>query len=230
MWQSQAMLHRLDYFDESDFDLTVLTLTSGPAWISPPRLRVSAPLQYDRLELGGAHYLDIFGLAPAVVASDSGGTELQLDAQLQERDYKREVDAGRDSGYTAAGLQLGRVISAMTVQAGARYYREDADAGRWDHRGTEWFALAARQFGSRLSAYVRLAFLRSRYEEPDPIAAASRRDRERRLSAGVSYRLPAGRDEPWSASLTFLDTEHRSDIALYAFDRRQLGFTLTRTF
>lgn len=230
LWQSQAMVHRLDYLDESDFDLTVLTLTTGPAWISPPRLRVSAPLQYDRLELGSAHYLDILGVAPAVVASDSGGTELQLDVQLQERDYKRDVDFGRDSGYAAAGLQLGRVISGMTLQAGARYYREDADAGRWDSRGTELFALVARQLGSRASAYVRLAFVRTRYDEPDPIAAASRRDRERRLSAGVSYRLPAGRDEPWSASLTFLDIEHRSDIALYAFDRRQLGLTLTRAF
>ena len=230
LWQSQAIVHRLDYFNESDFDLTVLTLTSGPAWISPPRLRISAPVQYDRLELGPAHYLDILGIAPAVVAGDSGGTELQLDAQLQERDYKRDVDAGRDARYTAAGLQLGRVISGMTVQAGARYYREDADEGRWDSRGTEWFAFVARQIGSRSSAYARLAYLRSRYDEPDPIAGASRRDRETRLSAGLSYRLGAGRDEPWSASLTFLDIGHRSDIALYAFDRRQVGLTLTRAF
>lgn len=230
LWQSQVMLHRLDYFDESDFDLTVLTLTSGPAWISPPRLRVSAPLQYDRLELGSAHYLDILGVAPAVVAGDAGGTEIQLDAQLQERDYKRDVDAGRDSQYAAAGLQLGRVVSGMTLQAGARYYTEDADAGRWDHRGSELYGFAARQLGERSSAYVRLAFVRARYDEPDPLAGTSRRDRERRLSAGVSYRLPAGRDEPWSASLTFLDTERSSSIALYEFERRQMALTLTRAF
>ena len=106
----------------------------------------------------------------------------------------------------------------------------DSDPSSAVSRGTEWFAFVARQIGSRSSAYARLAYLRSRYDEPDPIAGASRRDRESRLSAGVSYRLGAGRDEPWSASLTFLDIEHRSDIALYAFDRTQVGLTLTRAF
>jgi hypothetical protein len=208
----------------------VLTLTTGPAWISPPRLLASAPLQYDRLELGGEHYLDIAGLSPAVSFGGPAGTELQLDAQVQERDYKRAIDAGRDSSFRGIGVQVGRVIAGMTLQAGVRRYRDDADAGQFDSRGTEWFGLVARQLGERISAYARYTYQTTRYDERDPLAAADRRDREQRLALGVSYRFGAAADYPWSASASLLDTRHRSDIPFFAFSRRQAGVTLTRTF
>ena len=227
LWLSQAGLHAIDYFDEDAFDLRVITLTSGPAWLAP-RLRVSAPLQFDRLELGGAHYLDILGFSPAV-SFPLDGLELQLDAQLQERNYHRTVDAGRDSAYRSAGLQVGRALPALSFQAGARYYRDDTDAGHFDSRGEELFVAAAHQRG-RASVYARLTFQRTRYDEPDPLAAASRTDRERRFSLGLAYRLAAAADAPWSANFSYLDTRHSSDIGFYAFDREQVALSLTRTF
>src|SRR6185295_18398241 len=104
----------------------------GPAWISPPRLRASAPLQFDRLDLGSDHYLDMIGASPAVGFGGPGDTEAQLDAQWQQRAYRRTIDAGRDSRYRSVGLQAGRVISGMTLQAGARLNRDDADDSRFD--------------------------------------------------------------------------------------------------
>lgn len=219
MWLSQAGLHAVDYFDENPFDLRVLTLSTGPAWLAPPRLRASAPLQFDRLDLGDAHYLDILAFSPAL-SFPLDGLELQLDAQLQSRNYRRAVDAGRDSAYRGAGLQVGRVFSRLSFQAGARYYRDDADAGSFDSKGEELFAAAARELG-RASAYARLSFLRTRYAEPDPLAAASRRDREQRLSLGLTYR--------W-ASLSYLHTRHRSSLDFYEFDRRQVALSVTRSF
>jgi tetratricopeptide (TPR) repeat protein len=227
LWQSQAALSRTGYRNEGDYDLQVLSVSSGPAWISPPRLRVSAPLQYDRLDLGADHYLDIVGVAPAVVFGGPSGLELQGDAQLQRRDYRRALDAGRDSRYRSVGLQGGRVIAGLTVQAGARLNRDDADAGRWDYEGSEWFALAASQLGARTSGYVRLTYLRNGYDEPDPVAAIGRTDRETRLAAGISHRLG---DERWYVSAALVDIHHRSSVAFYAFKRRQLSLTLTRTF
>jgi hypothetical protein len=219
LWLSQAGLHAVDYFDENPYDLRVLTLSTGPAWLAPPRLRASAPLQLDRLDLGEAHYLDILAWSPAL-SLPLDGVELQLDAQLQSRNYQRAVDAGRDSAYRGAGLQLGRVFSWLSFQAGLRYYRDDAEAGSFDSRGEELFAAAARELG-RASAYARLTFQRTRYDEPDPIAAAPRRDRERRLSLGLTYR--------W-ASLSFLHTSHRSSVGFYEFDRRQVALSATHSF
>lgn len=230
LWQSQALFSLLEYRREGDYDLQVLTLTTGPAWISPPRLRFLAPLQYDRLQLGGEHYLDLFGVSPAVIFGTPAGGELTVDAQLQKRGYHRSVDAGRDSDYYGLGLQAGRVVAGMTLQAGARFSRDDADDARWDYRGTEWFALIAGRPAERTTAYARLTFTRNRYDEPDPIAAIDRTDRETRVALGASYRFGEGSPEPWSANATLLAIRHRSDVALYAFDRRQVSFTLNRSF
>src|SRR5712692_308356 len=229
LWQSQALYSHVGYRNESAFDLQVLTLTTGPAWISPPRLRASAPLHFDHLDLGSDHYLDIVGVSPAVTFSGPAGAEVQLDARLQRRAYRRSVDAGRDSRYTSTGLQVGRVISGTTLQAGARRNRDDATEGRWDSRGSEWFALVARQIAERTTAYLRLTYLRTAYDQPDPVALTGRTDRETRVALGASHRLGSGAD-PWSISATLLDIDHRSDVPFYAFTRRQLGFTLTHTF
>ena len=230
LWQSQVLVSALDYFHENEFDLQVLTLTTGPAWISPPRLRFLAPLQYDRLQLGREHYLDILGVNPALVVGNSAGLEITAESHLQQRSYKRSLDAGRDSDYYSLGLQLGRVISGVTLQGGVRRNRDDADDAQWDYRGTEWFGYVAGEVYERTSAYLRLTFARNSYEQPDPVAGTQRTDRETRLALGAAYRFGAGASEPWSASATLLAIRHRSDVPFYAFDRRQVSLTLTRSF
>jgi hypothetical protein len=230
LWQSQALFNRVAYRNESAYDLQAVTLTTGPAWISPPRLRASVPLQLDRLDLGGHRYLDILGLSPAVVVGGLADMEVQLDAQLQKRAYRRTIDDGRDSRYHSFGLQAGRVISGMTLQAGARLNRDNADDGRWDCHGSEWFGLVARQLVERTTGYLRFTYLRNDYDQPDPVANTGRTDRETRLALGVSYRFGTGNNDPWTGNATLLDIRHRSDVPLYSFDRRQWSFTLTRSF
>jgi hypothetical protein len=219
LWLSQAGLHAVEYSDEHAFDLRVLTLTTGPAWIAPPRLRASVPLQLDRLELGGERYLDLVGASPAL-SFPLDGLEMQLDAQIQDRNYHRAIDTGRDSDYLSAGVQVGRVFSGLSFQAGLRYYRDDTEAGHFDSRGEELFAAAARPFG-QASAYARLTLLRTRYDQPDPIANASRTDREMRLSLGATWR--------W-LSFSWLYTDHRSNLRFYEFDRSQVAISASHSF
>lgn len=230
LWQSQALFNRVTYRNESDFDLQVISLSTGPAWISPPRLRAALPLQYDRLDLGGDHYLDIVSTSPSVVFGGPAGIELQLDGVLQRRDYRRGAEDGRDSLYHSVGLQVGKVIAELTVQGGVRYNRDDADDARWDYRGHEWFALLAGTFAGRGSAYVRYTRLYFDYDEPDPTALAGRTDRETRWSLGVAWRIAGTVQQPWSINLGLLDIDHGSTVPFYAFDRQQWSLTLSGSF
>jgi tetratricopeptide (TPR) repeat protein len=230
LWQSQALLNVLDYRHENAFDLRVLTLTTGPAWISPPRLRFHAPFQYDRLELGDAHYLDILSVSPTLVTGTPAGFELTVETYLQERSYRRAIDVGRDADYSYLGLQVGRVFSAMTVQAGVRRTRENADDPQWDYRGTELTGYVAGEPIARVSAYLRLTYSTYDYEGLDALTGASRSDTETRISLGASYRFATGPGEPWSTAVSLLDIRHRSDLSIYSFDRRQVSLTVTRSF
>jgi hypothetical protein len=230
LWQSQALFNRVSYLHESDYDLQVITLSTGPAWISPPRLRAALPLQFDRLDLGYAHYLDILGTSPSVVFGGPAGTELQLDALLQQRAYRRDSERGRDSRYRSAGVQAGRVVANLTLQAGARYNSDDADDARWDYHGHEWFAFLAGTFAGRGSAYVRFTRMYFDYDEPDPVAATGRSDGETRWSLGAAWRVAGSVQQPWSLSIGLLDFRHTSTVPFYAFDRQQWSLTLSGAF
>jgi hypothetical protein len=230
LWQSTALVQRFDYRDEHGFDLDVLALSTGPAWIFPPRLRVSLPLQLEHLALGGGDYLDVAGAAPAaVLALGASRTELELNSQFQRRDYRRGIDAGRDSRYAAVGLQLSRLFGTVTAQAGARAFHEDAEAGRWDHDGDEWFAVLGWQV-RRFSAYARFVRLRANYNEPDPLALVARHDRQQRFAFGASYRIATGGGDPWSLRFVLLEVRHRSDVSFYGYERRQATATLAYGF
>ena len=230
LWQSQAFFNRVSYFNEQRYNLQVITLSTGPAWISPPRLRASAPLQYDRMDLGGEYYLDILGSNPSLVFGGPAGTELQLDASLQARGYRRNTEAGRDSRYRAAGVQAGRVIEKITLRGGLRYHRDDADDAQWDYHGHEWFALVAGTFAERGSAYLRFTRLRNGYDQPDPVAVTGRIDRESRWSLGAAWRLGGTPQEPLSITVGLLDIRHASTVPFYDFDRRQWSLTLSSAF
>jgi hypothetical protein len=230
LWQSQALFNRVTYRNVSSYDLQAITVSTGPAWISPPRLRAAAPVQVDRLDLGNAHYLDIVGSGPSVVFGGLAGTELQLDALLQKRTYRRNVDQGRDSHYRSVGGQAGRVFAELTVQGGLRFNRDNADAARWDYHGHEWFALLAGTFAGRGSAYARYTRLYYDYDAPDPVAATGRTDRERRWSLGAAWRVAGTVQQPWSLSVNLLDISHGSTIPFDAFDRQQWSLTLSGAF
>jgi hypothetical protein len=230
LWQSQLLVSVLDYRDESAFDLQVLSITTGPAWISPPRLRFLAPLQFDRLEQGDEHYVDILGVSPTLVIGNPAGLELTVESSLQNRNYQRAIDAGRDSDYYNLGLLAGRVISGMTLQGGVRFSRDDADDPQWDYQGVELVGYIAGEVYERIGAYARLSYGRNEYDNPDPVAGIGRTDRETRLGLGASYRFGAAPSEPWSLNATLLVVRHRSEVAFYAFDRNQFSVTLTRSF
>lgn len=230
LWQSQALFNRVTYRHEHDYDLQVITLSTGPAWISPPRLRAALPLQFDRLDLGNDHYLDILSSSPSVVFGAPAGIELQLDGVLQRRDYRRDSERGRNSRYRSTGVQAGRVITNLTLQAGLRYNRDDADDARWDYRGHEWFALLAGTFAGRGSAHLRYTRMRFDYDEPDPVAATGRTDRERRWSVGAAWRIAGTVQAPWSLNIGLLDINHDSTVGFYGFERQQWSFTLSGMF
>jgi hypothetical protein len=165
-----------------------------------------------------------------VVFGAPAGIELQLDGVLQRRDYRRDSEHGRNSRYRSTGVQVGRVITNLTLQGGLRYNRDDADDARWDYRGHEWFALLAGTFAGRGSAYLRYTRMRFDYDEPDPIAATGRTDRERRWSVGAAWRIAGTVQEPWSLNLGLLDISHESTVGFYSFDRQQWSFTLSGVF
>src|SRR5690606_20317476 len=85
LWQSQANAYYRAYFDEDDFNLGVLTLRTGPAWVVPRRWRAHLGLQGDQIWLGDESLALYSTLNPAFTWVVGPDTELTLDGALTRR-------------------------------------------------------------------------------------------------------------------------------------------------
>src|ERR1043165_8097487 len=65
--------------------------------------------------------------------------------------------------------------------------------------------------------------MRFAYDQPDPVAATGRTDREGRWSLGAAWRLSGTPQNPVSVGIGLLDIRHSSTVPFYDFDRRQGG-------
>ena len=231
LWQSQANLYNRAYSSEDEFDLTVATASTGPAWIVLRHWRTSMTLNVDRIWLGGDELAWFYSLNPAVTWQFNNG-ELTWDATVTQRRYDEHSDSGREGTYKATGLSLGHYFNQRKVagQLGARLTDFTADDDQFGHGGYELLAGVIVKAWPGGSLYARANF---RDVEYDGIAAGftrARDEEERRLAAGFQHDFRAGRLDRWVLSGGIQYTDNRSNISIYDYDRRQVMLSLGRTF
>lgn len=231
-WTSQASLYYKGYHTENDYDLGVATLATGPTLVVGNGWRGNLNFQLDHLTFGG----DTLGLyssvSPSMALRVGANGELAVDAQWVKRDFKRDIDEGRDSYYRALGLTYGHLLQQgrWAVQGGARWFGESAQNSRFSNDGYELFA------GTRVRAwaggdlFARAAWRRVRYDGVEPIYGEARREVERRVEFGASHEFQSGWLRKWQLSAIVTNVHNKANLSLYGYDRDTVLFTLSRGF
>lgn len=230
LWQTQANLYHRAYNDEDDFDLTVLTASTGPAWVVLRHWRANLALTVDRIWLGNEELAWFASLNPAVTWQFDNG-ELTWDATFTDRRYDDSADSGREGTYRATGLSLGRYFLQRKVaaQVGARLLDFNADADRYGHDGFELLAGVIVKAWPGGTVFARANHRDVQYDGNETVNVA-RDERERRLSAGFQHDFRAGNLDKWTLGGGIQYTENDSNISYFNYDRRQVMLTLGRTF
>lgn len=239
LWQSQANLYNRAYNDMSDFDLTVLTASTGPALVMLRHWRANMALNVDRIWEGGTALAWFTSLNPAVTWQFNNG-ELTWDATVTDRNYDDDRstvqggDGGREGDYYATGLALGRYFGQRRVatQVGARLLDFNAEEDRYGYNGYEFLVGVIVKTWPGGTLYGRANYRDVEYEGPEPVGASSvaRDEQERRLGFGFQHDFQAGRLEHWTLTGGLQYTDNASNISYYDYDRRQLMLNLGRTF
>ncbi|MBI5463090.1 MAG: DUF560 domain-containing protein [Gammaproteobacteria bacterium] len=231
LWQSQANLYNRAYNDESDFDLTILSAGTGPAWVVLRHWRANMALNVDRIWLGGSALAWFTSLSPAVTWQFDNG-ELTWDATLADRRYDDTADAGREGTYKATGLTLGRYFNARRVaaQVGARLLDFSADNDRFGNDGYELLAGVIVKTWPGGSVYGRANYRDVEYDAIEPLFTEARDEQERRIAAGFQHDFKAGHLAKWTLNGGIQYTDNSSNISIYNYDRRQITLNLGRTF
>ena len=141
LWNSSVSLFHKGYNRYTDNNLSVITVSTGPGLIMGNGWRGNLNVELDQILLGGKELGLYSSISPSSTWRVGTGGELTVDGQWVKRDFSRSVDQGRDSIYKQLSVSYGQLVwnNRLSIQGGARYFDENAQADRFSNHGTEVF-------------------------------------------------------------------------------------------
>lgn len=234
VWQSGLSVYNREYNRTGDFDMTVASVSTGPAVLMLRHWRASLQFKADYLRLGGG-YLGLFSSVNPSITWQFANGELNWDALYTRRYYKRNIDSGREGDYFSTGLGLGRYFNnrRVAVTAGGRAIKFLADDDQFGYTGAQAYAGVSTDTYRNGSAYARQRVAYFNYDGDDTLFQKERDDWEYRTTLGLSHEFnePGDLLRNWVANIFWERTENDSNIGkLYSYERYQSMISLSRNF
>ncbi|MCP4000738.1 MAG: DUF560 domain-containing protein [Gammaproteobacteria bacterium] len=234
LWQTQGNAYNRSYIDESDYNLAVATLRTGPAWVVPESWSATIGLQGDQIWYGGSKLAFFTTVNPTVSWNLSEATVMSAGLAYTKRHYNKDVDGGRDGEMYRGNLDISRVFMEQDigVQAGVAYTDFQADNDILAYKGPDIYAGITYKAWQQGTIFTSVGYRKFKYQEalllvPD---LPKRDDDEYRLSAGFEHKLVDGVFSGWVVRGEWIYTDNRSNLNLYDFDRDQISLGLQRSF
>jgi tetratricopeptide (TPR) repeat protein len=231
-WTSQASVYYKGYHQYDEYNLGVLSVSTGPTVVVGNNWRGNLNFQLDQLLLGNRDLAVYASLSPSVSWRLGTQGELTADAQWAYRNYQRPTDQGRDAHYTSLGLSYGHLLmqGKLTLQGGVRLFEETALESRFSNDGSEVFAGGRYRAWEGGDLFGRAAWRYSHFKGIEPVYAESRRETEQRIELGASHQFQKGWFEKWQLAATVSHVHNQANLSLYGYDRDMVFFTLARSF
>ena len=234
VWQTAADMYWRLYHDYHDYDIGVMSVSTGPAVLLLRHWRASLQLRTEYLDLGH-HPLGWFHSINPAFTWQLENAELTWDATYTHRYYNRSEDTGREGDYMDTGLSYGRYLYnrrvALTSNAhGLGFFADDDQYG---YKGFKLGAGISTETYPGGSAYARASYGYYDYDGPDPTFDKTRKDKEYVVTAGIShkYNEPTDLLKGWVANLYWQMTRNDSNISsLYGYRRYQGMLSISRNF
>lgn len=231
IWQSRANLYHKSYIGESPFNLSVLTIGTGPGWIAPNKWRANINLQLDDIYLGDQHLALFSSISPSFTWQMKSG-ELTADAIWLNKDFKRAVDDGRSSDYAAIGLSYGHLFNQgkFALQGGVHFFDERADFAYHSNDGWNAFVGANVVAWNNGTVYGRINYKDAGFKGLYPVFGIARDETEERIELGFNHNFKEGGLKDWKLSGSYQLTRARSNVSLFTFDKEVVSVNLGRSF
>lgn len=229
-WRSGASLYRRVYRDESEFNLDVVSLNTGPAFLSSGAWRAQLRTQFDYLRLGGDKLGHYIGINPSI-SFVQGRTEYTLDGSLTRREYSRSQDVNKTGNRYGLGLGVThRLDKEWVLQGGVSLARQDAKVdyetylSRSVNAGAVWYGWADG------SVFGRVSYRVSDHDGQEPLFGVSREDKVKQVTLGATQSLRSGPLDKWRLTGRVSYTDAGSNVGIYDYRRTELYAELGRAF
>lgn len=238
LWQSGANIYHKGYINEDENDLSVMSLRTGPTFVTTGSWRSNITWQEDIILWGGDKYAIYSYLLPSYTwhFGDSG-FESTVDAIISRHDYSRDDYQERDSVYLAPRLSVGYTFynGKMAALTGIQYINENAENDAYSQDAICFFLTGSWKFLEHNTLHAGYIQTESRYDEalvPGRPGWDSPRDEiNRQYKLGYIHTFKDfGWLTDWDFNAEVIHTSADSNLAAYDYSRSETMITLSRRF
>ena len=232
IWQSNVSYYRNDYFDNGDFDLDVLSISTGPLAVVADRWRMGADFTYDYIRLGHEKLADIYGVTPSITWNVRKNTDISLVTKFQKRDFDESVATGRDSDFQSVDLSVASSFydSKLTMQMAAGLFNESADVDRFGNDGYQLSAGLNWKASGFDNLYLNSVYRKSDFDGDEVLFNEARDERENRYSLGFNHRFVEKYVKDWTLDASISHIDNNSNIPIYEYRRTQFSLSFSKYF
>ncbi|RDH82775.1 MAG: hypothetical protein DIZ80_10895 [endosymbiont of Galathealinum brachiosum] len=234
-WHTQATAFSRVYgSDDTDFNLSVLTLNTGPALIAEEKWRAALNFKIDKLIFGKEDYAQYIGINPLATYSITKDLEITFENKTSIREYDQPEDQGLRGTMTTWNIDLAKFFERQSIgiQGGIRYHDNGAVDGTLHYTGAEYYLGGQMPAWDDALAYLTASSRDYKYKAIDTANSFTeiRDETELLVVLGVSHDFRTGLLRSWTLNAQYTFTNNDSNIAETEYDRDTYALNMRRYF
>ena len=234
-WQTQATaFNKAHTSGDSNFNLSLLSLNTGPAFIAEESWRAAFNIKLDKLSFGNETYASYVGINPLFTYSATKDLEITLENITTTREYDRTEDEGLTGTMSMWGLDVAKFYAKQSIglQAGVKYHDNGAKDGTLHSTGAEFYFDGQMPAWTDANVYLTLSARDYRYKQIDTANSFTEKRDETELLAvlGVSHNFRGGSLKSWTLNAQYSFADNDSNIEIFTYDRNIFEINMRRYF
>jgi len=235
-WLTQATAYSKAYVSgNSDFNLSILALNTGPALIATKSWRAALNFKLDKILFGNDDYAEYVGINPLFTYTIVDDLEITFENRTTAREYDQQDAKGLTGTKTLWAIDVAKFYpnQGIGLQAGIKYHDNGAKDASLHFTGAELYFGGQMAAWTNANAYMTISTRDYGYKAPDGTfsTTTARDDTEILAVLGVSHNFK-GKSflKSWTLNAQYTFTDNSSNINEFEFDRNIFEINLRRYF
>ena len=238
-WNSQISAYDKSYTSstESDFNLQVASLSTGPALISVGNWRFQFHIKADKVFFGGNPYSFNLGLNPKLTLNFGSDLQIFAETLTTVREFDNTSDQGLDGTSILYAVGASKFFNKQTIglDGGLRYHSNGAERGDLNATGVEVYLGAQAPAWTNARVYLELSSREFDYSTSEQAATGSgspitRDETEQQLVLGLSHDFKSSTLKGWTLNAQLTYIENDSNDQNFEYDRDVIEINIRRYF
>ena len=231
-WQSQLSWTGNNYTRTSDFNLNIISLSTGPALISTGRWRGSLTIQVDQTYFGSHTLGTLISLNPLLTFDLGNYRGITLEASYSDIQYAQAADNGRDGSSTLLGAAFSTLLNGVDdgLEVGFRLLDRPADDEQFGYNSYELYFGGFMATGPAANVYLNINLQQYNFNAADTVSGTTRDELESRFVLGYNFDFAEGYLQGWTMNTNASFSKNNSNVDAFSYERIIVGVNLARYF